>query len=314
MTGAGNSRPRPPAIADFPTPGRPPKITSTEESLPTQSPRRPPLHDEFPGNRCGHRPGEEDQERSRRIRASPSPAIGASALPAGRSGLCGAPPTRWPTARPRGDGPDPPPTVAAGSTPSGISKRVSSDPGWRTEHWTRGLHDRVRGTVARRCRVDSSPLARPWFGIEHSLAAAGGADFEAAHTLPRTAGVALRHLLTPAATSGPAMTGARRAGLALTVREQGAATAGAWPVANSHALRSRATATDRSSGAKENRTPDLFHAMEALYQLSYSPIGRVHSSSHRAPVESRRGHPAGRPGRAKRVRSLRVASLRCGHG
>ena len=25
------------------------------------------------------------------------------------------------------------------------------------------------------------------------------------------------------------------------------------------------------SGAKENRTPDLFHAMEALYQLSYSP-------------------------------------------
>jgi hypothetical protein len=26
------------------------------------------------------------------------------------------------------------------------------------------------------------------------------------------------------------------------------------------------------SGAKENRTPDLFHAMEALYQLSYSPI------------------------------------------
>ena len=24
-------------------------------------------------------------------------------------------------------------------------------------------------------------------------------------------------------------------------------------------------------GAKENRTPDLFHAMEALYQLSYSP-------------------------------------------
>src|SRR3546814_17661867 len=26
-------------------------------------------------------------------------------------------------------------------------------------------------------------------------------------------------------------------------------------------------------GAKENRTPDLFHAMEALYQLSYSPEG-----------------------------------------
>lgn len=28
----------------------------------------------------------------------------------------------------------------------------------------------------------------------------------------------------------------------------------------------------RSSGAKGNRTLDLFHAMEALYQLSYSPI------------------------------------------
>ncbi len=26
-----------------------------------------------------------------------------------------------------------------------------------------------------------------------------------------------------------------------------------------------------SRGAKGNRTPDLFHAMEALYQLSYSP-------------------------------------------
>ncbi|MCU1496710.1 MAG: hypothetical protein JWM47_663 [Acidimicrobiales bacterium] len=28
-----------------------------------------------------------------------------------------------------------------------------------------------------------------------------------------------------------------------------------------------------TSGAKGNRTPDLFHAMEALYQLSYSPVG-----------------------------------------
>jgi len=27
----------------------------------------------------------------------------------------------------------------------------------------------------------------------------------------------------------------------------------------------------RKSGARGNRTPDLFHAMEALYQLSYSP-------------------------------------------
>ena len=31
----------------------------------------------------------------------------------------------------------------------------------------------------------------------------------------------------------------------------------------------------RGSGAEENRTPDLFHAMEALYQLSYSPVGAV---------------------------------------
>ena len=29
----------------------------------------------------------------------------------------------------------------------------------------------------------------------------------------------------------------------------------------------------RLSGAKGNRTPDPFHAMEVLYQLSYSPIG-----------------------------------------
>ena len=27
----------------------------------------------------------------------------------------------------------------------------------------------------------------------------------------------------------------------------------------------------RCGGAEGNRTPDLFHAMEALYQLSYSP-------------------------------------------
>ena len=26
-----------------------------------------------------------------------------------------------------------------------------------------------------------------------------------------------------------------------------------------------------SSGAKESRTPDLLHAMQALYQLSYNP-------------------------------------------
>ncbi len=27
------------------------------------------------------------------------------------------------------------------------------------------------------------------------------------------------------------------------------------------------------SGAKESRTPDLLHAMQALYQLSYNPEG-----------------------------------------
>ncbi len=28
-----------------------------------------------------------------------------------------------------------------------------------------------------------------------------------------------------------------------------------------------------NGGAKESRTPDLLHAMQALYQLSYGPIG-----------------------------------------
>ena len=28
----------------------------------------------------------------------------------------------------------------------------------------------------------------------------------------------------------------------------------------------------RIGGAKENRTPDLLHAMQALYQLSYGPL------------------------------------------
>jgi hypothetical protein len=35
----------------------------------------------------------------------------------------------------------------------------------------------------------------------------------------------------------------------------------------------------RGSGAMENRTPDLFHAMEALYQLSYSPERSAHPTS-----------------------------------
>jgi hypothetical protein len=42
----------------------------------------------------------------------------------------------------------------------------------------------------------------------------------------------------------------------------------------------------RESGAKENRTPDLFHAMEALYQLSYSPNRRRDSTTRLVVVES----------------------------
>ena len=41
------------------------------------------------------------------------------------------------------------------------------------------------------------------------------------------------------------------------------------------------------SGAKENRTPDLFHAMEALYQLSYSPGGEITLHARRGGRETR---------------------------
>jgi hypothetical protein len=34
----------------------------------------------------------------------------------------------------------------------------------------------------------------------------------------------------------------------------------------------------KQSGDRGNRTPDLFHAMEALYQLSYIPVRAAHSS------------------------------------
>ena len=46
------------------------------------------------------------------------------------------------------------------------------------------------------------------------------------------------------------------------------------------AKRTKAWSCDQAffRGAKGNRTPDLFHAMEALYQLSYSPEGAVHLS------------------------------------
>ena len=45
-------------------------------------------------------------------------------------------------------------------------------------------------------------------------------------------------------------------------------------------------------GAKGNRTPDLFHAMEALYQLSYSPEGAVTLAS---PVPLAESAPGARP-------------------
>ena len=46
-------------------------------------------------------------------------------------------------------------------------------------------------------------------------------------------------------------------------------------------------------GAKENRTPDLFHAMEALYQLSYSPeVVSVGRSERSEPANDRRANLA----------------------
>src|SRR5690606_16218369 len=47
------------------------------------------------------------------------------------------------------------------------------------------------------------------------------------------------------------------------------------PGARGTAWWSRHHGDGRRSGAKGNRTPDLFHAMEALYQLSYSPAGAL---------------------------------------
>jgi hypothetical protein len=45
-----------------------------------------------------------------------------------------------------------------------------------------------------------------------------------------------------------------------------------------------------SGGAEGNRTPDLFHAMEALYQLSYSP-GRPVDDTNRALSDQRTLRP-----------------------
>ena len=54
-------------------------------------------------------------------------------------------------------------------------------------------------------------------------------------------------------------------------------------------------------GAKENRTPDLFHAMEALYQLSYSPGESVSLRDHPAALPMTQGWPSW----ARHVRRMR---------
>ena len=54
------------------------------------------------------------------------------------------------------------------------------------------------------------------------------------------------------------------------------------------------------SGAKGNRTPGLFHAMEALYQLSYSPEGAVNLA-----LTLFRPKPIGNPARMWRNRTKR---------
>ena len=45
--------------------------------------------------------------------------------------------------------------------------------------------------------------------------------------------------------------------------------------------RFEATASPPGSGAEGDRTPDLFHAMEARYQLRYSPVGSRQGSTER---------------------------------
>ena len=65
-----------------------------------------------------------------------------------------------------------------------------------------------------------------------------------------------------------------------------------------------------SRGAKENRTPDLFHAMEALYQLSYSPRG-VRIAERRGYITSRPPAEIGPPAVRNRNRTLRGSSVRC---
>jgi hypothetical protein len=52
----------------------------------------------------------------------------------------------------------------------------------------------------------------------------------------------------------------------------------------------RTQITHRARGAKENRTPDLLHAMQALYQLSYSP--KYWSAGALAPLRRRQPYTA----------------------
>ena len=44
--------------------------------------------------------------------------------------------------------------------------------------------------------------------------------------------------------------------------------------------------TEKSCGPEETRTPDLLHAMEALYQLSYRPILNSNDISKTEPSQT----------------------------
>ena len=52
---------------------------------------------------------------------------------------------------------------------------------------------------------------------------------------------------------------------------------GPRPQPKDHEQASRTARCESNGGAKGIRTPDLFHAMEALYQLSYGPAPDAHT-------------------------------------
>src|SRR3546814_8026536 len=65
-----------------------------------------------------------------------------------------------------------------------------------------------------------------------------------------------------------------------------------------------------SSDLKENRTPYLFHAMEALYQLSYSPVGSALRGVERTSRVRQRRKSSAAAAR-NRNRAPGGASVRC---